>query len=96
MSEVMASDIVLVKTCDMCPEQYDAMCNGELVGYLRLRHSGFSVECPYCGGEEVYYADVDDSGWTGSFADIERDSYLNIAKNKIAEWINRRNAECPK
>lgn len=38
-----AGDIELRQTCAACPEQYDAYLNGELVGYLRLRHGHFRV-----------------------------------------------------
>lgn len=36
MSE--GTGIHLVKTCEACPEQYDAYLGEKRVGYLRLRH----------------------------------------------------------
>jgi hypothetical protein len=78
--------IELIETCDACPEQYDAFLDGQLVGYLRLRHGYFSVECPNSGGELVYsaypYGD-------GIFEYEERDKYLNVAKEAIYNWIIR-------
>ena len=38
---------LLVMTCECCPEQYDVYKNDEKVGYLRLRHGVFTVDCPY-------------------------------------------------
>lgn len=79
----MTTKIVLVKTCNAYPEQYDAFVGGKQVGYLRLRHGRFSVSCPDAGGEEVYFAHPD--GY-GEFTDNERDHYLDIAKEKISIW----------
>lgn len=68
-----------------CPEQYDAFLDGEKVGYLRLRHGGFTVECPDCGGCLVYRASpIGD----GAFEDYERDYYLKFAAVAILSWID--------
>jgi hypothetical protein len=67
-----------------CPEQYDAFLDGEQVGYLRLRHGHFTVECPDCGGCLVYEADPEGQG---AFDDEERDYYLRFAVNAIHRWI---------
>lgn len=76
--------IKLLKTCDACPEQYDAFFGGDRVGYLRLRHGNFTVECPDVGGRLVYeacpYGD-------GVFEDEERDYYLRFAVKAIEDWI---------
>lgn len=72
--------IKLVRTCEACPEQYDAF-NGDIkVGYLRLRHGGFTVQCPDVGGEYVY--DASPNG-DGIFEDDERDYYLRHAVDAI-------------
>lgn len=74
-------DIQLVKTCEACPEQYDAYLGARQVGYLRLRHGYFRVEFPDCGGETVYEtATIGD----GAFTESERDHHLNEAKDAIA------------
>lgn len=38
-------------TCISCPEQWDIFYDGRQVGYLRCRHSRWSLEYPDCGGE---------------------------------------------
>jgi len=76
--------IELIQTCGACPEQYDARYNGRTVGYLRLRHGFFSVECPYVGGEEVYCAEPDGDGL---FEYYERSKYLKKAKKAIRKWL---------
>ena len=77
--------IKLVQTCWACPEQYDAFDeDGNMVGYLRLRHGTFRVECPDVGGHEVYRANP--SG-DGIFDDNERDYYLRWAVFSIEQWI---------
>lgn len=77
--------IRLVLTCSACPEQYDAFdSDGRKAGYLRLRHGGFTVEYPDCGGETIYQASpIGD----GEFLDEERDRYLRFAVDAIERRI---------
>lgn len=78
------SEINLVITCGACPEQYDAFdAGGNQVGYLRLRHGAFSVECPDVGGEFVYQAYPNGDGM---FTEDERDFYLEAAKEAIVKY----------
>jgi hypothetical protein len=75
--------IKLVRTCYACPEQYDAYDGKEQVGYLRLRHGHFTVECPDGDGEIVYStAPIGD----GMFKEDERDYYLRFAVDAIERW----------
>lgn len=76
--------IKFVKTCDACPEQYDAFLGEERVGYLRLRHGIFYVVCPDVGGVPVYEAAPDGDG---AFDDDERDYYLRFAADAILKWV---------
>lgn len=80
----MEAVIKLVLTCGACPEQYDAFDGDRQVGYLRLRHGQFTVECPDCGGELVYQAAPNGDG---CFNDDERDYYLRFAVDAIERWI---------
>ena len=80
-----AADIELEMTCGACPEQYWAKHQGRVVGYLRLRHGYFTVNCPDVGGIEVYEArPLGD----GIFYDHEREGYLWKAKQAVANWVN--------
>ena len=79
--------IELHRTCWACPEQYDAKLAGKTVGYLRLRHGFFSVECPDVGGEIVYESHP---AGDGIFETEEREFYLSQAKKAIEEWIAKR------
>jgi hypothetical protein len=77
--------IRLVQTSSACPEQYDALDEGgKLVGYLRLRHGHFTVECPDCGGTLVYLARPEGDG---CFASDEQDRYLRHAVRAIEDWL---------
>ncbi len=78
--------IRLVKTCDACPEQYDAFDGDRLVGYLRLRHGYFNVRCPDHNGEVVYEATPEGDG---IFECDERDYHLRFAVNAILTWMQR-------
>jgi hypothetical protein len=76
--EMTIDGIKLVLTCGACPEQYDAFDveTGQQVGYLRLRHGGFRVDVPDCGGRTVYAAEPKGDG---IFDDDEREHYLREA-----------------
>lgn len=82
-----SDDIILIQDCSGCPESYEAhLANSEnIVGYLRLRHGCFTVQCPDHGGELVYHAYPKGDG---IFDSDERDIYLEIAKQNIACWLN--------
>src|SRR5712691_2594447 len=80
----------LERTCFDFPEQYDAFIGDEKVGYLRLRHGHFKVECPGAWGEMVYEASP--SG-DGIFDDDERTEHLEAAREAIAEWWRERAVE---
>ncbi len=55
----------------------------DMVGYMRLRHGHFTVECPDVGGAFVYRAYPNGDG---SFDDDERDYYLQWAVDNIQRW----------
>lgn len=74
-------------TCPACPEQYDVFEGDVQVGYLRLRHGGFSADVPDCGGEQVYY--TEDQNGDGQFDDEERDRFLSAAVVAIRESMDR-------
>jgi hypothetical protein len=75
--------IKLVLTCGACPEQYDAFDGDRLVGYLRLRHGSFTVQCPNTLGQLVYEASPEGDG---IFTTDERDYYLRFAVDAIQRW----------
>lgn len=80
-----AEQITLKMTCGACPEQYDAYCNGAMVGYLRLRHGTFTVEVPDVRGELVFHAEPEGDGM---FESDEREGYLRQAREAIAAYFN--------
>lgn len=74
----------LEQTCYACPEQYDAFDpNGNMLGYLRLRHGNFTVECPDVGGKLVYSTQPQGEG---AFYEEEREFYLKEAVNAIKKF----------
>jgi hypothetical protein len=78
----------LERTCTACPEQYNAWAGeGEIAGYLRLRHGHFTVEYPECGGEllmAVNYGAL--VGWeAGCFDPDDRVAQLAAAVEAIDE-----------
>lgn len=74
-------DIELIETCRGCPEQYDAIVDGEIIGYLRLRHGYFSVEYK---GELVYEATPNGDG---IFECEDRPYFLWKAKQALLKKI---------
>ena len=86
--------LIFKKTCDACPEQYDAFDEAEpekIVGYLRLRHGTFTVECPDTGGDLVFIERGLASD--GCFRSAERDHYLTMAAGAIQTWLSRNRQE---
>jgi len=83
------SEITLTQTCGACPEQYDAYKDGKVVGYLRLRHGFFYAECPWSGGEQVYYANTKGDG---IFDPDEREMELKAAIAAIEKWLETHDA----
>jgi len=80
----------LDKTCGACPEQYDVYLDGVEVGYMRLRHGFFTVECQ---GEEVYSASPNGDG---EFEDDEREHYLNEGCKAIRHHLLAKGKAKPK
>lgn len=69
----------LHKTCEACPEQYDAYYKGEKIAYLRLRHGWFRVDT--LNGETGFPEQVFQAypKGDGRFLPEEREFYLNLA-----------------
>jgi hypothetical protein len=86
---VMIHGYRLKQTCSACPEQYDVFDDlGQQVAYFRLRHGGFRVDVPDCGGETIYTANPEGDG---IFTREERVRYLTEAVLAVQEYyINRR------
>lgn len=76
----------LVSTCGSHPEQYDVLLDGKQVGYLRLRHGSFRVDCPEQGGETVFRSEPRGDG---EFEDDEREIHLNAAVASIDAYLSR-------
>jgi hypothetical protein len=83
LADAMGVDLVL--TCSAAPEQYDVRRDGKPAGYIRAR-SGFTVDYPDAGGEELYSGSQDGFG---AFTDHERESKLLFALGLIAARMNR-------
>ena len=77
--------IKLKQTCGACPEQYDAFDGDKQVGYLRLRHCSFYVQCPDCGDGPIVYEAYPRGN--GCFEIDERDYYLRFAVAAIEAWM---------
>ena len=86
---IMIHGYRLQLTCHACPEQYDVFDDlGQQVAYFRLRHGGFRVDVPDCGGETIYTANPKGDG---IFDIDERVHYLTEAVLAVQEYyINRR------
>ena len=76
----------LIKTCDMCPEQYELINeSGDIIAYMRLRWGSFTVECPDVGGKVVHSCEYGDE-YKGEFNNQqERETELREAIKKIEE-----------
>ena len=81
-----AGDLSLVQTCGACPEQYDVYRDGEVVGYLRLRHGHFTAQLFDPNGPLVYESTPRGDG---IFEDDERDEYLRLAVNAVQRALEQ-------
>lgn len=89
------SEITLVQTCTACPEQYNAIRDGEVVGYLRLRHGHFTVQLSGPDGPLVHAAGIG-NGLTGMFEDEgQRDIQLRLAVNAIQLALEQGTPDAP-
>ena len=75
--------LVLEMTCSACPEQYDVFLDDKDVGYLRLRHGRFTVDCPFGNTIRTAFPEGD-----GCFDSDERMEYLEMAVNSIWSELN--------
>jgi len=76
----------LVKTCSACPEQYDVFQGKRLIGYLRLRHSHFSVDWLPNGKLDGTAIELLDAGTVGDgefYDEAEREKYLSLARTLL-------------
>ena len=91
-SRFFHAGIELQLTCGACPQQYDAYKDYgddeglKQVGYLRLRHGGFRVDVPDCGGETIYRASPKGDG---IFDQDEEEFYLKEACEAIAKHLEK-------
>lgn len=77
--------LVIKRTSDACPEQYDVFRNGEQVAYFRLRHGIFRVDYPGWGGETIYKACPNGDGF---FTNDERLNYMTEAMHQLILKLN--------
>lgn len=70
--------VELKRTCIACPEQYDMLLNGELVGYFRLRFGCYTVTVrPWTDSAREVISELYGDAMTGVFdTDDDRDFYL--------------------
>lgn len=79
---------LLYQTCFACPEQYDVFFPGvqPQIGYLRLRHGGFTASYPDYNGVDVYSASPKGDG---CFEAEERMFYLENAVDALIKEHNK-------
>jgi len=83
---IKSNEIKLEKTCDACPEQYDAFYKDRNVGYIRLRYGYFRVND--FEGNTIFSKQFRDQ-MKGCFEDSEeRERFLTKAKKAIAYALN--------
>ena len=80
--------IEFIQTCRSCPEQYDAMYEGEIVGHLQLRWDTFWVFYPDVYGQVIYTKSVP-SGLDGFETEEDRQEQLGHARRAIARRIEQ-------
>ena len=74
----------LEKTCDVCPEQYDAFIGAQRMGYLRLRHGIFRADYPEHRSHGETVLEGCPRG-DGCFDPAERPEWLDRARAALYE-----------
>jgi hypothetical protein len=74
----------LALTCGACPEQYDVRKDGEVVGYMRLRHGCFYTALTP-GSDPLYEAEPEGDG---IFEPHEREMYLREGLAALTKALN--------
>ena len=81
-----------IMTCSACPEQYDVLKDGEMVGYVRLRFGELRCDYKDCAGEKIY-THLFDNHMLGTFINnSERMHYLNLIADKLNERLKDDNS----
>lgn len=83
-------ELKLVKTCEMCPEQYDIYQGDKKVAYVRLRFGVLQVN-PYENNlisQVIIYSKSYDDGYKGCFDnDEEREEELNFILSLVRNYL---------
>lgn len=83
-------DLILVQTCDSCPEQYDVYCDRVWVGYIRYRNGVFS--CQPVMQRQIQWLNLiyrTDDFNTNTIPDNLREEWLNECKQALTEYWNK-------
>lgn len=81
--ERLVDGLRFLLTCSSCPEQYDVYSGEMQVGYVRLRHSEFTVEFPEPGRTLILYVRYREGADAGEFDDVDRVRHLRMAAAAI-------------
>lgn len=83
-------DVILVKTCDSFPEQYDAYGPyGKVIGYVRIRWGFCCAWCPDAGANDEVYASKISFGCGGFGNKWSRRIHLWAVRGAISKWWNQ-------
>jgi len=89
-------NMILVKTCNACPEQYDVYNESGLdqIGYIRFRFGQLEVHPTGMYDEVLWETNLLDKSinddYLGVIPDELRDDWLNEAKQKLEEYYENR------
>ena len=75
--------VLFLNTCAGYPEQYDIYLDGKQIGYFRLRHGAYSVNCPDVLGKSVLRVGIGDGFGRGEF-NTEEERSEGLAKATVA------------
>ncbi len=77
-----------VSICNGCPEDYNILLSGRVVGYLRIRWGVVKI---YFGRESsqlvIYQKTFQGDPWKGCFEGDEREYFFNLARKLIRKRI---------
>lgn len=86
--EKMTNKMVVNCTCDICPEQYDVICDNNIIGNIRYRYGHLTCNAytPFKSILVFEWSNPDSDGYDGVIPSNHRKTLIQLCKNAIANY----------
>ena len=86
--EKMTYKLVVNCTCDIFPEQYDIICDNNIIGSIRYRYGHLSCHAytPFRSIPVFEWTNHDSDGYDGTIPTNHRKTLIQLCKTAIASY----------